>query len=166
MKEPARKARIRVSTLTIVLLVGGSVVGCAQTPAAAPSATATPQPVQCGSTNIYEPDPDGGVATIQQALKAQIAWLAEVGVKHPPSNGQETFSLYPELNTMEVALAAFEAGRVERRMYRGREIVKIHAIDTDGTETGEVVLEELESGFVISQVVVSAGIGGTVEDCQ
>ncbi|MCD2441832.1 hypothetical protein LQ757_06015 [Agromyces sp. SYSU K20354] len=161
-------ARRLIHTATGGVLLAGllSLIGCAQSPAAAPTAVETPQLIRCdGSTNIYEPNPDAGAVTVEQALKDRIAWLAETGVKNPPTNGSETFSLYPELNTMEVALAAFQAGRhVDRNLYRGLEIITIHAIDADGKDTGEVVIDELEPGYFVGQVVVRS-MAARAEDC-
>lgn len=151
----------------VALFIVNGLVGCAQEQVA-PSAVETPAMIQCGSSALYEPSPDAGKPTVEEALEDHIGWLAETGVKDPPpsAEGEGTFSLVPELHTMEVALTAFEAGRhVERATFGEREVVTIQAIDDSGQDKGEVVVEQLQNGFYVTQVTARTGTAETLEEC-
>ena len=159
-----QRTRNRASTLAALLLVYG-LSGCAAE-SSIPQADQPSETIQCGSTNLYEPHPDAGFTTVADALEERIAWLAETGVNDPPSDGASTLSLSPELHTMEVALAAFEAGRhVETVEFDESEIVTIHAIDASGEDTGEVKVEKLRNGYYVSVATVRTGTADTLDEC-
>lgn len=124
LSAPTPWRRTYAWAVVVFALTGGGLVGCAQAlPVRTADASATG--VTCGgSTNIYEPSAEAGLPTAEEALEHRIEWLAKA-VEEPPRpdpDGEGTFSLLPELHTMEVALAALKAGRhVERKTFGDRE---------------------------------------------
>lgn len=173
--EDPERAR-HVGSAFALVLAASLLGGCAPqpgtptpSPTEATSTTDAPlQEIECGSTNIYEPSAEAGLPTVEEALKRRLGWLTKAAESDriPDPDGEGTFSLVPEVRTMEAALAAYEAGRhVLRKEFGDHEVITIQAIDADGKDTGEVVVDELPTGYFVGLVTVRAGIAESPEDC-